>query len=554
VGDVARSGKIVKPSSFASLERTLERTIERLGSAPSTPQVRALLIEARRLRSVIANWRSIPPPGDVHDEMVDRVLQLSATLGDDKDEAARPAAKAAPNPGAPSPRAPQPAARGGIAPRPASTAPQPAVDPRGAVIEVNEAAGPGEDQAYSLDFEPHLYSLESETSARKVRGIPPQPLPREGLGSESGAEIDDGRRKLSIPRPSLAGPLDLSAAPRPSPPAASPAPRPQPLTAPAAERPSPTPGRIGAADRLGSASAGAEVRPSPVDAPERGRAAAFTAWPMPDSSPGLQLGAEPAPAPPPLPVVEAPAPPPAARIKSIPPPAPPEAVYLEDELSVPRTPIKAHAVKLAEPVNPLLVTLLDAYSPSTDAYRALRRKLVAGGDPRVIGITSANPREGKTVLTLNFALALRESARGRVLVVEANLRSPIMAKMLGFDPPECFIEQLRSRLDDPRRPWIAAEPMPKLHVMAIDTRQKHEPLLDPVAFASGMDRLKQAGYDYILVDSPPVLGGMDVNVIADAMDGMIFAALPMISKRRQMRKAVEQLEPAPILGVVVLET
>jgi Mrp family chromosome partitioning ATPase len=284
---------------------------------------------------------------------------------------------------------------------------------------------------------------------------------------------------------------------------------------------------------------------------------------MPDSLPPMQVTeAEPAPArapaasaPPPLPVMAPPAPAVAARIKSNPPPSAADvAPYSEDVDSVPRTQIKAVAVKLAEPVNPLLVTLVDAYSPSTDAYRALRRKLTSSGDPRVIGITSAEPGEGKTVLTLNFALVLRETARGRVLVVEANLRSPSMAKMLGFEPPECFIEQLTRRLDDPRLPWVAAEPMPKLHVMAIDTQVKHEPLLNPVAFASGMDRLKQAGYDYILVDSPPVLGGMDVNVIADAMDGMIFAALPMISKRRRMRKAVEQLEPAPILGVVVLET
>jgi Mrp family chromosome partitioning ATPase len=89
--------------------------------------------------------------------------------------------------------------------------------------------------------------------------------------------------------------------------------------------------------------------------------------------------------------------------------------------------------------------------------------------------------------------------------------------------------------------------------MAIDTTIKHDPLLNPVAFGTGLERLKQAGYEYIIVDTPPVLGSVDCNVIADSMDGMLFAALAMKSKRREMRKAVEQLEPAPILGVVVLE-
>jgi Mrp family chromosome partitioning ATPase len=171
----------------------------------------------------------------------------------------------------------------------------------------------------------------------------------------------------------------------------------------------------------------------------------------------------------------------------------------------------------------------------------------------VLAVTSAHPGEGKTVFALNLALTLRESARGRVLVVEANLRSPIMGKMLGFETPECFIAQLARHADDARAPWVVAEPLPKLHVMAIDPQTQHERLLDPVAFSIGMERLKQAGYEYIIVDSPPVIGSVDCNVISDAVDGIILTALPMTSKRKEMRKAVEQLEPAPILGVVVLE-
>ena len=98
-----------------------------------------------------------------------------------------------------------------------------------------------------------------------------------------------------------------------------------------------------------------------------------------------------------------------------------------------------------------------------------------------------------------------------------------------------------------------AEPLPKLHVMAIDPHAPHEPMLDPVTFSLGMERLKQAGYEYVIIDSPPVLGSLDCNVISDAVDATILTALPMKSLRRAMRQAVEQLEPAPILGVVVLE-
>ena len=77
----AGGGASTPPSSFASLERTLDRTIECLVGGPQTREARALLIEARRLRSVIANWRSIPPPLAVRDEMLERVVQLSTSVG-----------------------------------------------------------------------------------------------------------------------------------------------------------------------------------------------------------------------------------------------------------------------------------------------------------------------------------------------------------------------------------------------------------------------------------------------------------------------------------------
>ena len=68
-----------------------------------------------------------------------------------------------------------------------------------------------------------------------------------------------------------------------------------------------------------------------------------------------------------------------------------------------------------------------------------------------------------------------------------------------------------------------------------------------------MERLLQAGYEYIIVDSPPVLGSVNCNVITDSVEGMILAALPLTSRRKEMRKAVEQLEPAACFGVVVLD-
>ena len=472
-------------SSFASLERTLDRTIECLVKGEQTREARALLIEARRLRSVIANWRSIPPTPAVRDDMLDRVVQLSTGVGAAFPEALPEIAAAA---------------------------------TQGPMMPADE-----ETEGYALDFEPQLYSLDAATNPSRVAvPLPPAPPAPESLPVPS----DDEPTRL-VRNASFKAPADFE--PTRVVPNAS-------FKAPADFEPR-----------------APEPTPWPVEEPPPLQRDSFippVVRPSPSQAPGPAVVSTPAPPEPRAPSLSAPD----AEAR----PSAPRIITYEfdpdgDDLSVPRTQIAAHTVKLPDPVDPLLVVLTDVYSPRADAYRTLRRKLSGLPATRVLGVTSAEHGEGKTVFACNLALALRESTRTRVLIVEANLRTPLLGKMLGFDTPECFLEQLRRHAEDPRAPWVVAEPLPRLHVMAIDPRVHHEPLLDPVTFSSGMERIKQAGYEYVVVDSPPVLGNLDCNVISDAVDAMILTAIPMKSHRSQMRKAVAQLEPAPILGVVVLE-
>lgn len=505
----AERGANAVPSSLAAVERTLDRTIEALSSGAHTREARALMIEARRLRNVVANWRSIPPPPDVHDEMLERVGQLAGAVGIAFPDAAGE-------------RAVERAAE-----------PEPDGYPH---IIVDDPRVEVEGDAYSLDFEPHLYSLEGDTSARR-EAIPWQAPPQRSeptTGARGAAQL----RRQSVPppawSPATAAPMPVLEdddaphvvrPPQPPAPEEPPATQPRPRLRPASDSP-------------------AAPRPSP-------------AAPRPASMPPPAL-LEPITRPslPPL-VGGASSPPPPARESWFGAPGLPRDLGHDpadgEPLGVARTVVTAVAVTMSDPVDPLLMFLTEPYSPRADAYRGVRRKLTSSGNPRVIGITSAHAGEGKTTLAANLALTLREGGRGQVLLIEANLVAPSFTRLFGFPPPVCVLLQLAQHLEDPRAPWIAAEPMARLHVMGIDATVKHPPLLDSVSFSTGMARLVQAGYEYIIVDSPPVLGSVNCNVITDSVEGMIFSALPMISRRKEMRKAVEQLEPAACFGVVVLD-
>jgi Mrp family chromosome partitioning ATPase len=171
----------------------------------------------------------------------------------------------------------------------------------------------------------------------------------------------------------------------------------------------------------------------------------------------------------------------------------------------------------------------------------------------VVAITSAGPKEGKTTSAINLALALRDGARGKVLLIDANLRAPGIANLLGFEPPDCFSQQVGRHKDNPDATWNVVEQVPPLHILAINPKSARAPLFDPVAFGIAMERLKSYDYEFIVVDAPQVLGGTDVNLIADCVDGVILTAITMTSKSGPMREAINQLKPAPILGAIVLE-
>ena len=204
--------------------------------------------------------------------------------------------------------------------------------------------------------------------------------------------------------------------------------------------------------------------------------------------------------------------------------------------------------------DPRLILLREPDSARAAAFRVLRHRLAQQGDPRVIVVTSATDGEGKTTCAANLAMALGECERARVLLVEANLRNPSLAALFGFLPPTCFSLQLSQHLDKPLDPWAVVEAFtPSLHVLAVKPGQESRPLLDGPAFAHAMDMLKNAGYDYLVLDTPPVLGSADVNLIEDTCDGVLLCGWARRSSGRQLRRAVEQLSPAKILGITLLD-
>lgn len=207
-----------------------------------------------------------------------------------------------------------------------------------------------------------------------------------------------------------------------------------------------------------------------------------------------------------------------------------------------------------EPPDPRLALVIDPDSERSAAFRVLRHHLLEHGRPQVVIVTSPQPGEGKTTTAVNLALALAECGRAKTLLIETHVRRPQLTNIFKFVPPWCFAEQLAAHRHQPAMPWSLIDiPQLWLHVAAINPRIAQTQLLDGPAFSIAMERMRQGGYDHIIVDAPPVLGSADVNLMADAADSVVFALRARRSTTRDLRKATEQLGSSKVTGTVLLE-
>jgi Mrp family chromosome partitioning ATPase len=206
----------------------------------------------------------------------------------------------------------------------------------------------------------------------------------------------------------------------------------------------------------------------------------------------------------------------------------------------------------APPAGTRLLFIHESDSMRAASYRVLRQRLRENGNPRVIAVTSPRPREGKTRCALDLAMALAEHGRGHVLLVETHLRSPSIAKRLGFEPPACFADQMAQHQRNARLPWrVAAAFFPSFHVLALAPNAGNW-LLHEASFSLANEQLRRAAYSHIILDCPPVLESADVNILSDFADGVLFAAHARTTTGQSLRDAAKQLAPANILGTVLI--
>jgi polysaccharide biosynthesis transport protein len=192
-------------------------------------------------------------------------------------------------------------------------------------------------------------------------------------------------------------------------------------------------------------------------------------------------------------------------------------------------------------------------APIAEAYRGLRMNLKflsVDNPPRVLVITSAIAGEGKSTTAVNLALALAELGN-RVALVDADLRRPRISEYLGLVggvgvssvlANDATVDEVVQTTGHDNLWALAAGPLPP----------NPSELLGSTA-AQNLFRDLGRAFDFVVVDSPPLLPVTDATALAVQSDGAILVTRHGYTRRDEVGRAASTLETvgATLLGVVM---
>jgi capsular exopolysaccharide synthesis family protein len=247
-----------------------------------------------------------------------------------------------------------------------------------------------------------------------------------------------------------------------------------------------------------------------------------------------------------------------ASIATEPYPLPPLRRIDGDSLDLSKIPARPWALSL-----PQLPALLER-GAAVEQFRSLRSRIFELRDIsplKTILVSSGVPQEGKSFISTNLALSLARHKNTKVLLIDGDMRRYTLHQILGCESHPGLADYLAGKaniLDVMQRPEALSGPtagatpiLPNLTFIAGGNGG------DKAADLSGSPRfgelIRQAApyFDWIIVDSSPVLPVSDAVNLARSCDGVLLVARGGVTKFPIAQRAQSELKASKILGFVL---
>ena len=205
-------------------------------------------------------------------------------------------------------------------------------------------------------------------------------------------------------------------------------------------------------------------------------------------------------------------------------------------------------------MEPVVVSHLRPKSVEAEAYRGVRTQLyfsTQGAGHQVIQVTSPNPGDGKSTLAANLAVSIAQSGK-RVVLMDCDFRKPRVHKIFHIEKPDVGLASVISG-ETELATAIRTSTVENLFILPCGPRpQNPAELLTSPEFQDVIDKLR-ATYDFVIIDTPPVLAVSDPAVVAPRVDGVLLVFRMTKKARPTAERAREQLAAlgANVIGVIV---
>jgi capsular exopolysaccharide synthesis family protein len=163
-------------------------------------------------------------------------------------------------------------------------------------------------------------------------------------------------------------------------------------------------------------------------------------------------------------------------------------------------------------------------------------------------ITSTIPQEGKSTVAANLACTLARRKQHKTLLLEGDLRRPAVAEKFGLGRLPGLCEWLSGKTEniniyrlESLGLWILPAGSAPQNPLELMQSGKLPPLMEQL----------EAWFDWIVIDSPPVLPLADASIWSRLADGILLVTRKGITEKQQLQRGIEAIERSKLLGALV---
>ena len=210
------------------------------------------------------------------------------------------------------------------------------------------------------------------------------------------------------------------------------------------------------------------------------------------------------------------------------------------------------SIPVAHSAESRLVSLAEQADPTSEAFRLLGVRIRELRQTRPLNrvlITSTVPQEGKSTVAANFACTLAYNSGERILLLEGDIRRPSLTRIFRLGEVAGICECLRGErslgesvfhLEDAGL-WIL--PAGQASANCLDLVQSKK-------LPAMMNQLSEL-FDWIIVDSPPILPLADTSIWSQLVDGILLVTRQGVTEKKQLKRGLKVLDPSKVIGALL---